>query len=215
MDLPPTVTDFVRDHGAKLTAAVSWLGLGWLYFRRRSEWARKEFRQQVNFSLNYLIDGKLAMRTLLELPARDVWLNDRGVKLVLAAAGKTTADDPFLTLPDPADAAFLDRAALNVLSEKFADVFLAQSIGLPVTTTVYRFAVTCERFEVMRTVKLRVLVAREADLDGVFDPAHPQHPVVQADDVIMTQRLRTLVAMHRRHKKGDRPLGWVELGLRI
>jgi hypothetical protein len=213
MDLPPGVADFARDHGAKLTAAASWLGLGWLYFRRRSEWARKEFRQQVNFSLNYLIDGKLAMRTLLELPARDVWLNDRGVKLVLAAAGRTTADQPFLDLPDPADAAFLDRAALNVLSEKFADVYLAQSMGLPVATAAYRYAVTCERFDVMRTIKLRVLVAREADLAGAFDPAHPQHPRVPAEDVVMTQRLRTLVAMQKRFTTGT--LGRVELGLRV
>jgi hypothetical protein len=47
-------------------------------------------------SLNYVRGGALVLRTLLEKPANEVWLNEYGVRTVLAAAQRTTADQPFV-----------------------------------------------------------------------------------------------------------------------
>ena len=106
-----------------------------MYFRKRADWSRKQFLGQVNFSLTYVGGGTMAMRTLLETTAQKVWLNDLGVKKVAHAAARTTADQPFVSLDDPKDMDFVYRAVLNVLSEKFAEAFLAETLGVPVTTT--------------------------------------------------------------------------------
>ena len=85
------------------------------------------------------------MRTLLEKPADQVWLNEYGVRKVLAAAQRTTADQPFVLLADPRDMDFANRAVLNRLSERFAPAYLAAALGRPVRAETFRFAITCER----------------------------------------------------------------------
>ena len=113
------------------------------------------------------------MRTLLETSAHQVWLNDLGVRQVVRAAERTTPDQPFVVLDDPADMAFVHRAVLNVLSEKFAEAFVAQASGLPARFDTFHFAVTCERFADIRTLKIRVLVATAADLQETFAEGRP------------------------------------------
>ena len=212
MDTLAQILDLARQNAGTIGLVFTWAGILWVYRRKRAEWHRKEFLGQVNFSLNYVADGRLTMRTLAEVPARDVWLNDLGVKKVNKAAEKTTLDQPFVALTDPADMAFVYRAVLNVLSEKFADAYLAQSMRLPVTFETYRFAITFERHEDMRTFKLRVLLAREDDLAGAFGPALPENRA------IYSIRLQTLRAMSKLHQTaglpGVMPLGRVVLGLR-
>jgi hypothetical protein len=158
------------------------------------------------------------MRTLLESPVREVWVNDYGVKRVLQSADRTTAEQPFLRFADVADQAFVDRAVLNVLSEKFADAYLAEALGLPVRAEVYRFATTFERYGEMRTYKLRVLIVREGDLTaGIFDPEAGGALHDEPRDIYRV-RLQTLRAMHDWHRKAGQPgvvpLGRVVLGLR-
>src|SRR5947209_10474626 len=138
------VLDFLGHYGGTLALLFTWAALLWVHYGKRSDWARKQFLDQVNFSLNLVAEGRLVMRTLLERPARDVWLNDLGVSQVRQAAQRTTPEHPFIELADPADMDFVHRAILNVLSEKFADAYLAQSMGLPVRSETYRFAITME-----------------------------------------------------------------------
>ena len=208
--------EFVRDDiGVGLIGLlVTWAGIGWVYFRKRTDWSRKQFLNQVNFSLSYISDGKLTMRTLMESSAHEVWLNDHGVRQVVRAAEQTTPDQPFIVLDDPADMAFIHRAVLNVLSEKFAEAYIAQANGLPTRFTTYRFAVTCERFADVRTLKIRVLLATDDDLRETFAEGRS----VEIPSKYYEPRLRTLRAMSRLFRTDGQPgsvaLGRVILGLR-
>jgi hypothetical protein len=218
MDVIWLVIDFLRHYGGGLSLAFTWGAIAWVYLAKRSDWLRKRFLGQVNFSLNFVADGQLVMRTLVEVPAQDVWLNDLGVRQVMRAAASTTPDQPFVRLSDPADMDFVYRAVLNVLSEKFADVYLAQAMGLPVQTAVYRFAITMERYSDIRTLKLRVLLVAEKDLESVFSPDPPGGLEVRVPNVLYGSRLKTLRAMHDLHHRagelGVLKLGRVVLGAR-
>src|SRR4051794_19569709 len=168
MHVVRSIVDFLRHYGGSLSLAFTWAAIAWVYLAKRANWSRKQFVGQVNFSLNFVVDGQLVMRTLVEVPAQNVWLNDLGVAKVQRAANRTTSDQPFVRLPDPADMDFVHRAVLNVLSEKFSDAYLAQSLGLPVESAVHRFAITMERYGDIRTLKLRVLLVAEQALESLF-----------------------------------------------
>lgn len=192
MDTLHLIWEAIRPHLSTIGLALTWLGIGTAYLRRRSHWRAKRFTGLVNFSLNYVASGTLQLRTLLETSTAEVWLNEYGVRIVLDAAEKTRADQPFIILKDPADMAFAKRAALNVLSEKFADAFLAASLGLSVQTASYYFAITFENFADMRTRKFRILLVEAQSLVGLFGPTAPA-PVLL--DPIHGDRLRVLQEM--------------------
>jgi len=214
MDTITHLLDLARQHVGTVGLLVTWGGILWVYLRKRADWRRKQFLTQVNFSLNFVSDGRMAMRTLMESTTREVWLNDLGVKKVARAAAKTTRDQPFVGLDDPADMDFVYRAVLNVLSEKFAEAYLAETLGLPVVAKEYLFAVTFERYSDIRTFKLRVLLVSEADMDAHFGPGGK----VELPSDIYKARLKTMRAMYDLHKSagkpGGMPLGRVVLGLR-
>jgi len=213
MDIFHAIIDLLKNYGVVISLVLTWAAIGWVYLGKRAHWMRKEFMGHVNFSLNYIVDGKLAMRTLAEVRAADVWLNDLGVNQVRRAADRTTSDQPFVWLSDPADMAFVNRAVLNVLSERFSGTYVAQSMGLPVETATYWFAITMERYDDMRTLKLRVLLVKADDLETVFAPENP----VAIPSEIYRPRLQTLRSMHRLHLDSGKPevpkLGHVVLGI--
>lgn len=211
MDVIRSVIDFLRTYGGGLGLAFTWGVIGWVYLVKRSDWSRKQFLGQVNFSLNFVVDGQLVMRSLVEVAAQNVWLNDLGVKQVVKAASKTTTDQPFVRLSDTADMEFLYRAVLNVLSEKFADAYLAQAMGLPTRSSVYRFAITMERYSDIRTLKLRVLIASEKDLETIFTPNLPPDQAVKVSNALYASRLKSLQAMHELHRRASEP-GVLKLG---
>ena len=96
---------------------------------------------------------------------------------------------------------------LNVLSEKFSDAYLAQSLGLPVKSAVYRFAITMERYGDIRTLKLRVLLVAEHDLENVFAPDPPDGRKVEVPNTLYGARLKTLQMMHELHRRCGRAGG--------
>src|SRR5689334_19822223 len=106
------VWELVRPYLASVGLVVTWLGIAWLAFRNRRDFSRKRF-DRVNFSVNSVLDGKLAMRTLMEATPKDVWLNDYGIKLVVAAAARTTPEQPFVVLGNEADMDYVKRALKN------------------------------------------------------------------------------------------------------
>jgi hypothetical protein len=218
MDVAQPVIDFVRQYGGALSLAFTWGAFAWFYLAKRSDWSRKQFLSQVNFSLNYMSAGRLVMRTLVEVSAQNVWMNDLGVRTVRRAASRTTADQPFVKLADESDMNFVYRAVLNVLSEKFADAYLAESMGLPVESSEYRFAITMERYSDIRTLKLRVLLVSTRDLENVFAPNPPEGNGVGVHNDLYRSRLQTLQAMHALHRRAGDPgvlkLGRVVLGCR-
>ncbi len=179
--------------------AVTWIGIGLVYWRRRHAWTSKQFQDQINFSLNYVLGGELVMRTLLETKTANVWLNDFGIKKLLVAAQKTTLDQPFIELADQQDMDFVNRAVKNALSERFGSTFVAQSLGKPVTTGTFLFGITYERYEDMRTLKFRVLIVEEKALLAMFDGSAN----VRVANNIMQARFGTLRALHQRHLQGQ------------
>jgi hypothetical protein len=211
-----TLRDFwklAKEHASTAGLILTWLGIAAVYWRKRSEWQRKQFTNQVNFSLNYVVDNQLKLRTLLETSVQEVWLNDYGVKKVLAAAERTTAVQPFIVLADVEDMAFIQRAVLNVLSERFSEAFLAASMGLPVKKAVYCFALTYEKYQDMRTRKFRVLLMERESMKESFGSERPAE--IAFAEGHHRDRWTTLKAMYELHgsPKNIGIVGEVELGI--
>jgi hypothetical protein len=73
--------------------------------------------------------------------------------------------------------AYITRAVKNVLSEHFAQAYLAQSLGVPMRTGKFIYAITYEKYESIRELKYRVVVAEERALQELFGPSAPPHKV--------------------------------------
>jgi hypothetical protein len=117
---------------------------------------------RVNFSLNYVEANKLKIRTLRETDVDRILLGNRhGKRVVLRAARRTTADQPFLRLPKT-DSWIVLNSVLNELSEEFAGGFLAASMGIPTKAATFVFAITCEKHRDVRMNKIRVMVVEKS-----------------------------------------------------
>ena len=210
------IWDFLRGYWDLTLLVVTWGGLFLLGFRKRRDWKRKRFLGQVTFSLNLIRDETLLLRTLLQLSARDIWQNDYGVKLVQNAAAQTTAERPFLRLRSQRDMDFVKRAVLNELSERFAQVYLAEVVSAQVKTAIFIFGVTWERYGDIRTHKLRVIIMERMQLEAMFAPNAPEWKVVSD---VHRDRITTLRHMHELMKSDDSKqralLDEVELGVAV
>jgi hypothetical protein len=189
-------------HAGVIGLVLTWIGIAVVYLRRRSAWSQKQFQDQVTFSLNYVVSDTLAMRTLLEARTNAVWLNEYGLKRLMAAAQRTTAEQPFVQLPDRADQEFVNRAIKNALSERFAATFVAEALGVPVHTGKFVFGITYERYEDMRTLKFRVLLIEEQALLNLFNPGG-QGESLKVPNPVFRARLQTLKALHALYVKGQ------------
>jgi hypothetical protein len=207
--------DFIKQHAGVLGLSLTWAGLAWVYYRSRVDWGQKRFGEIVNFSLNYLDGDTLVMRTLIEEEADDVWLNRIGVQKLLAAARRTTIERPFVILDRQIDMDFAYRAALNVLSERFAGAFVAQALGAAVHSGEFLFAITYERYKEMRTFKLRVLLVERRTLETRFGPDALEK--IRLSHPVYGPRRQTLMRMHELHLQsmsgGKHALGSVELAV--
>jgi hypothetical protein len=207
---------WLEPHWKTIALAVTWGGIAVVYFRRWSQWRRKHFLTHVNFSLNYVVGSAPVMRTLLEKPANEVWLNEHGVRRVLAAARRTTAAQPFILLKADKDQEFANRAVLNALSERFASAFVAAAMGAPVRKATFCFALTCEKYSDIRTIKLRVLLVEKRTLVGLFGP-EDRAAGLEVRDAIYHARLKTLRALYDLYVKDQARatplLGQIELGV--
>jgi hypothetical protein len=210
------VGDWLMKHVALIGLVLTWAGIALLYWRRRSDWLQKQFADQVNFSLNYVLDGTLAMRTLLESTVKDVWLNEYGVRKVRAAAAQTTVEQPFVLLEEKADHEFINRAVQNVLSERFAGTFVAESLGVPVRVGTFIFGITYERYETMRTMKFRVILMEEQTLVKLFGPGGSGEELRVTNPVFLA-RLKTLKGLYELYAKdkaaGQASVDRVHLGV--
>ena len=199
---------------------VTWAIIGIIAIRRRIDWRQRRFTQQVNFSLNILKNRDktpvLQLRTLLEDSAINVWLNEFGVSLVLKAARLTTPQKPFLRIEQQRDRDLVMIAVLNVLSERFSEVFVARALGMPVTSDMFLYGLTWERYGKMKTQKLRVLVIRESELEHLFKMNAEKNKIDTIEES-HSDRLETLRIMYEL-RTSDNPaerdmIRRVELGL--
>jgi hypothetical protein len=158
----------LKDHGVKIALSVGGVAAGalWGRWRARRKWARREFLDRLNVSLNTLENGWLRLRTLLEKDAQEVFLNQTAVRMVQEAAGRCTEADPILDLPAD-DAWFVLNGVLNEISEKFADGLLRRDMGLPVTGCRYLMCLTFEVAGSVRTRKVRAMLVRKDVLEAL------------------------------------------------
>lgn len=216
MPTSDAIFQFLRLHWEAVLLGVTWLGILLVALRRRRDWRRKRFVQQVNFSLNEVVDGTLLLRTLLEDSAEHVWLNAYGVGRVRKAAERTTVDQPFLRMAWTQDMSYVKRAVVNVLSERLAPVFVARALGAPVRTGRFVFGITWERYGNIRTQKLRVIIIERETLLTRFDPSHPAYPPAVAS-AAHRDRIRTLTRLRElatsKKERLRRLVGEVELGV--
>jgi hypothetical protein len=211
MDTFWKVLDFVRLHVSTVALIVTWITIGLVWWRRRANWLRKEFLSQVNFSLNYVVNHGLAIRTLIETTADKVLLNDWGAGMLTRAATRTSEGDPFIRIADPKDRDFIGRAVLNALSERFANAYLAEALSVPVKTGRFCFAITCEKFKDIRTLKIRVLLIEEAVLQR-FAPDGDGKSLGLAESKF-GDRIKTLEAMYKQSKSDQSVVWHVQLGV--
>ncbi len=113
------------------------------------------------------------------------------------------------------DRDFANRAVLNVLSERFAETYLAASLGRPVVTAPYVFGITCEKYGDIRTLKLRVLVIAQETLLELF--GDNKAAALDLPEVVLRARLttlRTMYDLYLKDKSTEQPvLGLIELGI--
>jgi hypothetical protein len=208
--------EVVKPHGYMIALVLTWICIGIVALRRRLHWRRKQFLTLVNFSLNYTVGSQLAMRTLLESTTDDVWPNEYGVKKLLYGAARATIENPFIVMDEQKDRDFVNRAVLNMLSQRFAETFIAASLGVPVRSATFIYAVTCEKYTDIRTLKVRVLLIEERTLERLFGKEH-EADRLQITNPIYKARLRTLRGMYDLYAKdltaASPVLGRVELGV--
>lgn len=198
----------IRDHGSKLLAAAVFTVIGWGVARWRSKrsWARRDFLNRLNFSLNVLQDGKLLIRTLMEKKSEDVFLNQSAVERVLASAKLTTAKNPFLPLPQ-ADYWYFLNQVLNELAEKFATSSLKRDLNLSVTSARYLICLTSESAGEIRTRKVRAMIIRKDQLLTL----PTEKPIFESEHHIT--RWETLHLMKEAYQKQPHLFLEMELGV--
>jgi len=159
------LSDLIERHWLKAVFALLVTLVGWWYarWRARRDWSKREFFNRLNVSLNMIDDGTLRIRTLLEDPLNEVFLNQAAAELVRKGALKASTGNPILPLPD-GDRWFVHNEVLNQLAELFSAGQIRHDLGLPTTSAVYVIALTCEKEGAMRTYKVRAMLMRKQAL---------------------------------------------------
>lgn len=157
------IFDKLDEHSVKFITAGVFLIFGWLLgrFRSRRSFARREFLDRLNVSLNLIEDGTLKIRTVLEMRCEDVFLNTAAAAEVIEAAKRTTGTDPVLPLPAK-DYWFYLNAVLNEVAERFSAGVLGRDMGLAVRCERYVIYLTCESAPNIRQRKIRAMLIKES-----------------------------------------------------
>jgi hypothetical protein len=189
-----TIRDQLSDHGIKVAVAVVFTLVGWLFGRWKAarDWRRREFFNRLNISLNSIIDGKLLIRTVLEKPCEEIFMNKVAVDRLLEAAQRTTVTDPLIPLI-PEDRWFYLNAVLNEISEKFSLGLFLREAGRPHDSARYVICLTNECDGDVKTRKVRAMVIRRDLLTAL--PAEP--PILEKPH--HSVRWKTLQLMQKRY----------------
>jgi len=146
--------------------------------RARTRWQNHDFLDRLNVSLTSIHDGKLRIRTILEMDCEQIFLNPAAAKTVVELARRTTVEDPLLPIPTEDCWQYLN-AVLNEISERFAEGQVKRDLGLPVERGEYLLCLTCERAGPVRTQKVRGMLVRKSLLTELpkEEPAYesPSH----------------------------------------
>ncbi|MEZ6195163.1 MAG: hypothetical protein R3F20_05450 [Planctomycetota bacterium] len=212
------LNDLILEHWAKVLtgAALFVVGRWWGKKRARADWRKREFMHRVNVSLNHVEPrgdepGLLQLRTLMEADASEILKNEAGVEILLAAAGKTTVEDPVIHLG--AEGWTILNAVLNEVAEVFAAGTLARDLGMPVRSKRYLFALTNERDGDVKTRKVRALFLPE---EFTAEDGGPFREDLALESPRHVTRVRTIRAMLDQYARSGGESGdfmWVELSV--
>ncbi|MEZ6131668.1 MAG: hypothetical protein R3C59_23670 [Planctomycetaceae bacterium] len=134
--------------------------------RARTRWKNHDFLDRLNVSLTSIHDGRMRIRTILEMNCEQIFLNPAAAKTVVELARRTTTEDPLLPIPK-ADCWQYLNAVLNEISERFAAGQVKRDLGLPVESGTYLLCLTCERAGPVRTQKVRGMLVRKSLLTAL------------------------------------------------
>lgn len=164
------VIDLIMDNWIKaVVTAIVMLMAGWYgSYRANKNWAKREFYDRLNISLNIIEGGYLRIRTILEDPLPKIFLNKAAADMVLAAAKRTTEADPILPIK-PKDRWFVHNEILNQISEQFNDALIRYDLGKPVDCAQYIIALTSEKAGDVRTRKVRAMLIKKKSLRNLGD----------------------------------------------
>ena len=200
--------DLVLDHWVKALVALGvtilmalWGGYrAWINLRNRT------FYRRFHFSLNILRDGKLRIRTLDEMDAGEVVLeNSAAVSALIRAAKQTTIDNPFIRLPDSIHWIVLN-SALNELASLIPSTGLFHfDLGLPTVQEKYVLALTCEKDSDVRVRKVRMMIVRKKILLSMLDPEFQDPTLESQNHSVRVRTLKKMAAIYR-----DRPEQFME-----
>lgn len=191
------ITDLIREHwpGAAFSVVCLVVGAWWGRRRARAAWAKKEFHNRINVSLNILQEGKLLIRTLLETNLDEIFLNSVAVEKVTAAIPNATEAHPLLPIQQE-DVWYLLNAVLNEISERFALGNIKKDLGVATKTGIYLICLTYEVAGAVRTRKVRAMVVQKDTLLNLPEQApqfeRPQHTT-------RFETLQKLAAEYRRN----------------
>ncbi|MCE9643134.1 MAG: hypothetical protein K8Q97_02285 [Candidatus Andersenbacteria bacterium] len=202
------IHELVLDHWAKalVTLGVMILMALWGGYRAWVDLRNRTFYRRFHFSLNILRDGKLRIRTLDEMDAGEVVLqNSAAVNALIKAAKQTTIDDPFIRLPESIHWIVLN-CALNELASLIPSTGLFHfDLGLPTVQEKYVLALTCEKDPDVRTRKVRMMIVRKQTLLSMLGSEF-QDPILESQN--HSVRVRTLKKMAVLYR--DRPEQFLE-----
>lgn len=161
-DLIIAIFDQLEEHWAKFAVAAAFMLVGWFFGRRkeRHNWEKREFLDRLNVSLNSLVDGTLRIRTVLEKPAEEVFLNKVATTRLLQYAAQTVPGQPIIPIPDH-DRWYYLNAVLNEVSEHFSGGLLHADNDLPSIHARYVACLTREANGGINTQKLRAMLIRK------------------------------------------------------
>lgn len=175
-----TLLEYLKDNWPEVIwIAVAAGTASYLVGRRaRTRWRNRDFLDRLNVSLTRIEQGKLQIRTILEMTCEGIFLNPSAAKNVVELAKKTTADDPILPIPKD-DCWLYLNTVLNEISERFAAGQIKRDLGLPVERGIYVLCLTCERAGPVRTQKIRGMLLQKSLLTALpqEEPAYesPTH----------------------------------------
>ncbi len=170
------------------STATFFVGRWWGRYKAGRQWQKKEFLDRIIVSLNIFADGYLKIRTVLERSLDEVFLNQLAVNKVLAAARKTTQDNPIMPIAKE-DRWFLLNFVLNAVAEHFVAGHIRQDAGEKVMLVRYSLFLTCELVGDERIRKVRAMLIRTDLLaDFPYGDSLPKLENAWHDDRIRTLR---------------------------
>jgi hypothetical protein len=180
---------------SKILSAVALMVFGAMFggWRARRSFYDRRFFDQLNVSMTYFEDNTLRIRTLYEKPVSEVFLNKAAVNAIVAAAQKTTPEDPLLPLKQDDYWTYLN-SVLNNVAGHFSVGQMKKEMGLPVQSERYLLCLTREVAGDIRSHKVRVMVVRKSLLENL--PEEAPHLEVEHH----SNRWRTLQLMAKRWK---------------